>query len=94
MNECLHLDSAAPKTVDCCGGNACNKCGKCCDWYYGKNGWTSLVDAKCKGHNPRFNTFNGVDFDINLFGIHDYYVGRHHLFFGCKCEPHRDTKRK
>ncbi|CAF4507254.1 unnamed protein product, partial [Rotaria sp. Silwood2] len=82
MNECLHLDSAAPKTVDCCGGNACNKCGKCCDWYYGKNGWTSLVDAKCKGHNPRFNTFNGVDFDINLFGIHDYYVGRHHLFFG------------
>ncbi|CAF3026506.1 unnamed protein product [Rotaria sp. Silwood2] len=84
----------APKAVDCCGGNACNKCGKCCDWYYGKYGWTGRADAKCKGHNPRFNTFNGVDFDISLFGIRDYYVGRHHLFFGCKCEPHEDTKRK
>lgn len=30
-----------------CGGNACTKCGKCCDWYRSGRRWQKRIDATC-----------------------------------------------
>jgi len=64
IGDFFHLEKAqismsSPQVGLKCGGRACPKCGKCCDWYIDNGGWKHRGDGTCTYYGPHYVCADG-----------------------------------